>query len=408
MGTEGDAARSRRPRAAGETSDLGHPWTVDKPPRMTHERRIRGLLRPRTRHALSVLGAFSLGIVGAGWLTQWLAGHDVFYLSLVPGYVTVVLVHELGHAVAGLLVGYWVPFLYMGPVRVEWLREGGARISANKRLGLWGGAVLVLPRTHPRPSELATYRRRMVAVFAAGPAASLLVGGVALVIALFLLPSSARPFGEELTWLELLSLMSIAVGIGQVVPIRIGNQRSDGLRILSLLRSRAGQDQTLLDAMVTANVDGVRPRDWPLPPPEEVEAITDLGTLMLIYYALLDRGRQAEAWELLAHGTHEAGGRNAGAWRAVRDLEHCYMSAWYLKNGATLPPPVDVPPSHRHILELSLARARAALMVEQGNVSEALACADSVARFRALPTSSGLTRFNLSALDEVLGRKDEA
>ncbi len=373
---------------------------------MTHDDRQRDVPGARSSHALSVVGVFVVGIVGSGWLTRWLAGMDVFYGLLLPGYVAVTLIHEFGHALAGLLSDFRVPFLYMGPLRVEWPKAGGMRIEPNRRLGLWGGAVLVLPRSHPGSDGLETFRRRMIAVFAAGPGASVLAGVIGLLVSLFFAGSFPVPPGQGLSWLQLLSLMSLAIGLGQLVPIRIGNQRSDGLRVLSLLRGRRGTDQTLLDAMIVANADGVRPYDWPLPEPDRFDAITDLTTLMLMYYALLDRGRHADARSVLDRPADGGRGRSADAWRAVREIERSYMRTVYFKDDAPAAAPPDIPPSHRHISELSLARARAALMVARGEVDEAIRCADSVRHLRSLPSSSGLTQFNLSELDKILGAVD--
>ena len=353
--------------------------------------------------APSVVGVFVTGILCSTWLTWWIAGSNAFYLLLPSAYVAVVLVHELGHAVAGLLSGFRVPFLYIGPVRVEWPKEGGMRLALNRRLGLWGGAVLVLPRKHPDRNALDVFRRRTIAVFAAGPGASILVGSAALGYSLFFPAASPRPYGQGLSWLQLLALMSLVIGVGQIVPLRIGNQRSDGLRILSLLRGRPGTDQTLLDAMVFANADGVRPRDWPLPEPGGLERITDLTTQMLIYYAFLDRGRHAEAWAVLGRtGNGNGGDRGVRAWQIVRDIERSYMRSVYVDDDAPDVRSADLPTSHRHISELSLARTRAASLIRRGELQEALRCADSVAHLRSLPTSSGLTKFNLSELDKIL------
>jgi len=369
---------------------------------MTNVSRTRDAAAGRLSHALSVVGVFMVGILGSAWLTWWVAGTDAFYLLLPPAYVAVVLVHELGHALAGLLSDFRVPFLYIGPVRIEWPKQGGMRLTPNRRLGLWGGAVLVLPRRHPDRSGLRGFRRRTVAVFAAGPGASIVVGAAALGYSLFFPSDLPRPYGQGLSWLQLLALMSLVVGIGQVVPLKIGSQRSDGLRILSLLRARRGTDQTLLDAMVFANVDGVRPRDWPLPEPGSLYAITDLATRMLIYYALLDRGREAEASAVLG-GTVDGigGGRNSQAWRIVRDIERRCLGSGLDEDPLDVQPG-NLPTSHRHILELGLARMRAAALVRRGQVGEAIRCADAVQHLRSLPTSSGLTKFNLSQLDRIL------
>jgi hypothetical protein len=351
----------------------------------------------RLTHALSVLGVFGAGILGAGWLAQWL-GMDRPYLLLLPAYVAVVLTHELGHAVAGLLSDFRVAFLYLGPFRIEWPKGGRVKLDLNRRLGLWGGAVVVLPRSHPQGDRLATFRKRMIAMFAAGPGASIVAGAVALAVSLLFQP----PPDSGLSWLLLLGLMSLVVGLAQVIPIRIGNQRSDGSRVFRLLRRGAGRDQALLDAMVVANADGVRPRDWPLPASPAIDTLRDLPTLMMIYYALLDRGLHGEAWKVLERLGDRQGRRSERTWRLVRDLERTYMCTVYRPDGAPELPTADIPPRHQHISALSLVRARTARMVAEGNAEGAIDCADSVRRLRSMRMTSGLTQFNLSEIDKVL------
>jgi hypothetical protein len=352
----------------------------------------------RLMHALSVLSIFGVGILGAGWLAQWL-GMGRPYLFVLAAYVAVVLAHELGHAVAGLLSDFRVAFLYLGPVRVEWPSGGRVKVDLNRRLGLWGGAVVVLPRSHPREDELGTFRRRMIAMFAAGPGASIVAGAAALVVSLLFPPSHA----SGLSWLLLLGLMSVLVGLGQVIPIRIGNQRSDGSRVLRLLRRGPGTYQALFDAMVVANADGVRPREWPLPPPHTMDTLRDLPTLVMIYYALMDRGRHGEAWKVLDGLGDRPRRRSERTWQLVRDLERTYMCTVYRSDGVPDLPAADIPPKHQHISTLSLVRARTARLVAEGNAQGAVECADSVRRLRSMRMTSGLTQFNLSEIDKVLG-----
>lgn len=369
---------------------------------MTYGRPHRKDGSPRFTHALSVLVVFGVGILGSGWLAAWI-GIDRPYLLLLPAYVAVVLTHELGHAVAGLLSDLRVAFLYLGPFRVKWPKGGGVRVDLNRRLGLWGGAVVVLPRSHPREDDLATFRRRMIAMFAAGPGVSIIAGVVALVVSLLFPPAHA----DGLSWLLLLGLMSVVVGLAQVIPIRIGNQQSDGSRVLRLLRDGPDTPRTILDAMVVANADGIRPRDWLLPASRAIDALRDLPTLMMVYYALLDRSRHDEAWTVLDRLGDGRGRRSERAWRMVRDLERTYMRTVYRGDGASEPPTADIPTRYQHILTLSLVRTRTARMVAEGNAEGAVECADSVRRLRAMPVTSGMTQFNLSEIDKVLASVEE-
>ena len=369
---------------------------------MTHGSPHRKDGPTRFTHALSVLSVFALGILGAGWLARW-SGVDRPYLFLLPAYVAVVLAHELGHAVAALLSDLRVAFLYLGPFRVNWPKGGGVRVDLNRRLGLWGGAVVVLPRSHPRKDGLAIFRRRMIAMFAAGPGVSIVAGGVALAVSLLFPPTHA----DGLSWLLLLGLMSVVVGLAQVIPIRIGNQQSDGSRVLRLLRGGPDTPQTILDAMIVANADGIRPRDWLLPASRAIDALRDLPTVMMVYYALLDRGRHDEAWLVLDRLGDGRGRKSERTWRMVRDLERSYMLTVYRRDGASELPTADMPTRYQHILTLSLVRTRTARMVAEGNAEGAVECADAVSHLRSMPVTSGLTQFNLSEIDKVLTSVEE-
>jgi len=369
---------------------------------MTNGSRPKETLATRTSHALSVLSVFVLGIVLSAWLARWMDEANLLYVFLIPAYVAVVLTHELGHAIAGLASDFRVAFLYMGPLRVEWPRALPVRVELNHRLSLWGGAVVVLPRSYPPGDDLGPFRRRMITMFAAGPGASIVVGLIALGVS-FATPMFPREsFQNGLSWLQLLALMSLFVGIGQVIPLKIGDQRSDGLRVLRLLRGRPGTNNALLDAMVVANADGVRPRDWPLPPTHKLDEIRDLPTLVLAYYAILDRGLTDEAWRVLNLPSTYRKGRSERTWRVVRDVERAYMRTVYLNEDGSDLPTAAIPTKHPRVSALSLVRARAARLVAQGHVEEAVQCADSVRQLRSVPYTSGLTQFNLSEIDKVL------
>ncbi|MGD8318831.1 MAG: M50 family metallopeptidase [Gemmatimonadota bacterium] len=362
----------------------------------------------RILHALSVVSVFTVGIVLSGWLARELAEMNLVYLFLVPAYVTVVLTHEAGHAVAGLAMSFRVAFLYMGPLRVEWPKgRRPMRVELNHRLSLWGGAVVVLPRSYPPGDELGPFRIRMATMFAAGPGASVFGGLIALGLSLRFPSLQVGSFDSPISWLQLLALMSILIGLAQLVPIRFGDQRSDGLRVLRLLHARPGTNNALLDAMIVANADGVRPRDWPLPAPRTFDEITDLPTLVLIYYALLDRGRPDEAWRVLNLPSEHGKGRSDRTWRVVRDLERTYLRTVYLNGDGSEIPEADLPTRHPRVSALSLVRARAAQMVARGNTMEAVRCADAVRHWRTVPYTSGLTQFNLSELDRILASAED-
>jgi hypothetical protein len=255
---------------------------------------------------------------------------------------------------------------------------------------------------HPSNDDLGAFRRRMIAVLAGGPVASVVAGAVALGISFLDRHPAPQPFWDGVSWLQFLALCSLVVGLGQLVPIKVGSQRSDGLRISRLARARPGTDQALLEAIVLANLDGVRPRDWPIPESRRFPGITDLPTLMLIYYALVDRGSHAEAWDVLDLAVDRGDVGTDATWRAVRDLERTYLRAVYRNDDARGLFSADIPSSDPDVSALSLLRTRAALMVARGDVQEAVRSVDSVRSMRTTSGTSGLARFNLSEIDRIV------
>ena len=91
----------------------------------------------------------------------------------------------------------------------------------------------------------------------------------------------------------------------------------------------------------------------------------------------------------------------------MRDLERAYMRTVYLDEDGSDLPTAAIPTKHPRVSALSLVRARAARLVAQGHVEEAVQCADSVRQLRSVPYTSGLTQFNLSEIDKVLAAAEQ-
>jgi hypothetical protein len=146
--------------------------------------------------------------------------------ALVCGW-TVIAFHELGHVAAGLAVGFRFQLFVAGPLRVE--REGAEeRVKAglNREFSLYGGVAACLPvDTRDLP-------RRFVWVFAGGPLASvaLALAGWAAVAWLPGAPAGLRMLGM------VVAMMSAAIGLGTLIPMRGGGFASDGARLLRMFR----------------------------------------------------------------------------------------------------------------------------------------------------------------------------
>lgn len=199
----------------------------------------------------------------------------------------VVLVHELGHAAAGTLAGWRLQSLFVGPWR--FVRDRRPWIVWHRLLFYYGGAAVVAPREWGSDDRIRRAFRQMVA---GGPLASVLLG-----IVLFALSSRF--------YVVVAGTMSLAIGIGSLIPIRQNRTvRNDGLQLaLTRPRNHKGGARPLdprirlgaLALMLTEH----RPRDW------STETVATLATSPVDfrqtfeYYRALDLDDVARARDIL-------------------------------------------------------------------------------------------------------------
>ena len=204
-------------------------------------------------HASRKLAYFG-GSGGMRWLPGLLVGLAIFLA---------ILVHEAGHWLGSRQAG-----LRCFAVSVLWLhleRRGDRwhfRVGQRRAGSL--GHVLALP------FEFHDLSRRMAVFIAAGPAASVLAGGLALVLgyglrARFALEAGASAgayaavegllvFGAVSTWLGIINLLPYTTRQGTV---------TDGQHLLRLRQTGPEADrQQVLLRVLSASYQGVRPRDW--------------------------------------------------------------------------------------------------------------------------------------------------
>ncbi len=162
-------------------------------------------------------------------------------------------VHELGHLLGGLLVGFRFSLYVIGPLKVERDATGRIRVGWNRTPSFFGGAAATVPR------DLHALKRRFAAVVAAGPLASLVLAGAAALALAGL--SGPHPFLRPLLgWLRLLSGLVFA---GTAVPFWSGPFVTDGLRFLRIAGNgrHAGRELALI-TLAACEAGGVPPREW--------------------------------------------------------------------------------------------------------------------------------------------------
>ncbi len=180
----------------------------------------------------------------------------LFALCVLAGFIAV-LVHEVGHALGGVAVGFRFLFLAVGPLWVE-RTGGGWRVQFNRVPSLWGGLAACAP------SGASDLTRRMAWVAAAGPLASLLLSVGAAVGVRLTLETSALTTAVRFGLMELAVMSAMIFLATAVMPAPGGGFSNDGQRVWRLLAGDAqAQAESALLTLTGLMMGSVRPRDWP-------------------------------------------------------------------------------------------------------------------------------------------------
>lgn len=183
-------------------------------------------------------------------------------LAMLPFLVAIILlvliVHEVGHVLAGLWVGFEFRMITVGPFMLQ--KEGNkTRFRWNTRLNAAGGLALCLPKTEQN------LKNNFIKFVAGGPIASLLFALLCLAIYYNGQTRSAQNF-----WL-LSGTMSTMIFFTTIIPMRSKGFFSDGARILNLMKG--GEDATIDLVILTTTIassSGIRPRDLNVAPIQQI------------------------------------------------------------------------------------------------------------------------------------------
>ena len=203
-------------------------------------------------------------------------------LSLGVGVLAVIvatLVHELGHAVAGIASGLRVARVQLGPIEI---RDYG-RPYVRLVWSLQAGVVLV---PFDRSATLGTLRWGLIVSTAAGPLLGLVSGAVILALA------GGVRFDDSLSVPQAVGQMSIVLGVLNLLPIRSGELLADGRRMFSLLlRNREAGQILAATLMLVEALSDRRPRDWDPALLAIMERSPDeIFARLCLYEAAIDRG----------------------------------------------------------------------------------------------------------------------
>jgi hypothetical protein len=292
-----------------------------------------------------------------------------------------ILVHELGHLVAGLRAGFEFRSLSIGPFEVA--PEGG-RLKWARAPRFRGVAVQV----RMKPRDYPDLDRRMVGFIAGGPLASILFCLVSYGFWVATLPFREKGASLGLFAIYLfalcLFLMSLSLLPGTLVPYTTRSGHATDMRLLMTLWGKGGEKERLLALLVlTGEIFGnVRARDWSSGPLERARASGDgslnhLRILTLLYYHRLDQGDVPAARTVLSEALPFVEKLKKG--NMVREqvwLESSYVAAWFDQDVTTAERYLAEAGEEIELLASVRARVRAAIALRKGDRTTAKAQAD--------------------------------
>lgn len=219
--------------------------------------------------AMALLGA-ALGYYGGKLLKQSGAKLALSYwhVAFTPlAFLLIAAWHELGHLVGGWLSGFRFTLFIVGPLKIE-RTHNRTKLGLNRNLSLAGGLAASSPPPGTRLNT-ADMKRALFRIVAGGPLFSTL-GALLLVpssLLLASLPGLAIALG-------ITGALSLIIALVTMIPLRTSGFRSDGARLLQLLRGGEAAQQWAQLAILGGFIYTVRPRDWPR---ELVTSIARIG-----------------------------------------------------------------------------------------------------------------------------------
>jgi hypothetical protein len=306
---------------------------------------------------------------------SWTFGRILFVglFSILVGF-SITAVHELGHLIVGVLVGFRCSSMFLGPLQFN----GPFRTSLNPDARSWwhGGVTLV-------PGDPDKFRARAVAMVFAGPAANLLTG-----CALLLLPFPKGLFSS------LFIVALIGAGVAEMLlPVRGATFVFDGRRIWTLLWDPARGERWLALMRLLADARaGVLPESTSAALLAKATAVRDDSADTVTAHALAfsaafhqhEDGEAAQRLETcLAHSGHappvvrEALMSDAAVFQARRRKRADLADQWL----AAIPAKAHVP--------WFRSRAEAAILEAKGDTAGALEKLAEVEKaIRTLPVNA--------------------
>lgn len=173
--------------------------------------------------------------------------------SLVLIFGITIIIHELGHLLAGLLQGFKFMLFVIGPIGICRNKNNRLELYLEKNLGLWGGACAVVPVVNDE-----TTVKKFSTALLGGPIFSISIG--------FLLMSNL--FRQNL-FLNAIGMMSLIIGMFCLIPMKNGpGAYTDGGKVIRLYRKKTQKiEMATLNLTIQwmanqMNAVNINPRDF--------------------------------------------------------------------------------------------------------------------------------------------------
>ncbi len=325
----------------------------------------------------------------------------IFVVILLLLLYLVIAIHELGHVIAGKLIGFRLYYITIGPLKIERRRQKivVGRIPTRSMPGGLAGMI---------PPDSRNLRRRVATMIAGGPAATLLLTGVAG--AVFMASLGPRPTIPALILLSicLLSFIQLpAEMLWMLVPVFSGGFTSDGRTILELLRCGPWAEHMCASLAITAaSYSGTRPRDWNSDLVQQTtllpeESLRYYNSMSIAYYHALDCHQVDEAgvWidqiaDKLPH--------IPTAFRANFQLEVAYFEAHYRHNAALAQKYLNDMRGGIQIDQATLSRVESSVLLAEGQTEAARTKAEEGLAALDLMTDIGSQKMEMDLLQDII------
>lgn len=210
--------------------------------------------RWRTNKARGVIG-FIIGIVVVLPVIAWTdKSRDAKSgpILLLVALAATITVHEIGHLLAGWMVGFRFSYVHIGPLSLSF-EHGRLKLRARREM-------LALGLAGMHTGTVRRLRRRLLIYVAGGPGANILSIPATVLLVNYVSPGLAETRTGVLA--SQFAVFSLLAALTSLMPIRSA-LFSDGARIEMLLRSFDRSRRWLsISALTNLHDNGIRPRNW--------------------------------------------------------------------------------------------------------------------------------------------------